>query len=85
MVTLHGTRGDNHGAAAKSHTLLYHSIDHVRFVSPCLTPGRFSILKDKDGNIFIDRDGNIFEYVLQFLRSGKVDVPKQIDMYGTTV
>ena len=31
---------------------------------------------DKDGNYFIDRPGHIFQYILQFLRCGKLVLPK---------
>ena len=31
---------------------------------------------DGDGNYFIDRCGHIFQYILQFLRSGKLVLPK---------
>ena len=39
-----------------------------------LLSGRFDVLKDKEGRIFIDRDGSYFKYILNYLRaSGVVD------------
>jgi len=32
---------------------------------------------DKNKNYFIDRDGEIFRYILQYLRSGEVTLPKE--------
>ena len=35
-----------------------------------------SLLTDKDGYYFTDRCGHIFQYILQFLRCGKLVLPK---------
>lgn len=37
--------------------------------------GRRSVAKDTRGNFFIDRDGPMFRYVLNFLRSSKLNLP----------
>ena len=37
--------------------------------------GNLPVTTDKDGYYFIDRCGYIFEYILQFLRSGKLILP----------
>ena len=37
--------------------------------------GRRSVAKDSRGNFFIDRDGPMFRYVLNFLRSSKLNLP----------
>ena len=37
--------------------------------------GRRSVARDSRGNFFIDRDGPMFRYVLNFLRSSKLNVP----------
>ena len=40
-----------------------------------LLSGRFASTKDKDGNFFVDRSGKYFEYILDYLRTGKWRVP----------
>ena len=37
--------------------------------------------KDEDGYYFIDRCGHIFQYILQFLRCGKLVLPKQFNEF----
>ena len=37
--------------------------------------GRQSVAKDSRGNFFIDRDGAMFRYVLNFLRSARMNLP----------
>lgn len=37
--------------------------------------GRRPVAKDSRGNFFIDRDGPMFRYVLNFLRSSKLNLP----------
>ena len=32
--------------------------------------------KNDEGRVFIDRNGNLFEYILDYLRNGEWDVPK---------
>ena len=38
-----------------------------------------SLSKDEDGYYFIDRCGHIFQYILQFLRCGKLVLPKHFN------
>jgi len=42
--------------------------------------GDVPLVKDKEGNIFIDRDGTSFEYILDFLRNGEMIYPSDIDL-----
>lgn len=39
--------------------------------------GRHPLLKDGSGRYFIDRDGAMFNYILNFLRDGEVDLPRE--------
>lgn len=41
--------------------------------------------KDQHGCYFIDRDGNIFKYVLNFLRSSRLSLPKDFKDYDLLV
>lgn len=36
---------------------------------------------DKDGSYFIDRNGEMFQYILEFLRSGDLTLPKKFDKF----
>uniref|UniRef100_A0A672GB53 Potassium channel tetramerization domain containing 11 n=1 Tax=Salarias fasciatus TaxID=181472 RepID=A0A672GB53_SALFA len=38
--------------------------------------GQIPALRDRRGNVFIDRDGNVFRHILNFLRSGALDLPR---------
>lgn len=38
--------------------------------------------QDDKGNYFIDRDGNMFRYILNFLRSGQLDLPEDFKEYS---
>ena len=38
--------------------------------------GRHEVPRDDDGYVFIDRDGTHFRIILNFLRTGVLDVPK---------
>ncbi|KAF7645747.1 hypothetical protein LDENG_00198540 [Lucifuga dentata] len=37
--------------------------------------GQIPVLRDKQGNVFIDRDGKVFRYILNYLRSSCLDLP----------
>eukprot|EP01084_Bolivina_argentea_P048687 89679_1 len=37
--------------------------------------GNFSLKPSKDGSYFIDRNGTFFEYILDFLRTGQINIP----------
>lgn len=37
--------------------------------------GLIPVLRDNRGNVFIDRDGKAFRYILNYLRSGFLDLP----------
>lgn len=37
--------------------------------------GQIPVVRDSRGNVFIDRDGKAFRYILNFLRSGSLDLP----------
>jgi len=43
-----------------------------------LLSGRFASTRDRDGNLFVDRNGRLFEYVLDYLRTGKWRVPTKV-------
>jgi len=38
--------------------------------------GRYELIKNDEGRIFIDRDGKYFRYILEFLRDGEWDLPE---------
>merc|ERR1712129_682083 len=40
--------------------------------------GLFSLKPCNDGSYFIDRNGKYFEYILEFLRTSKLNVPQDI-------
>ena len=37
--------------------------------------GKFALIKQADGSIFIDRDGETFQFILDYLRSGNITLP----------
>ncbi|KAM9837617.1 BTB/POZ domain-containing protein KCTD21-like [Aulostomus maculatus] len=37
--------------------------------------GQMPLLRDPQGNVFIDRDGKVFRYILNYLRSSSLDLP----------
>lgn len=37
--------------------------------------GQIPLLRDNQGNVFIDRDGKVFRYILHYLRSSSLDLP----------
>lgn len=47
-----------------------------------LLSDRIPSLKDKDNNYFIDRNGTLFEFVLDFLRTGDLDLPEHISKHA---
>jgi len=44
--------------------------------------GRRPVAMDSRGSFFIDRDGPMFRYVLNFLRSSKLNLPDNFQEYG---
>lgn len=38
--------------------------------------GQIPVLRDNRGNVFIDRDGKVFRYILNYLRTSTLDLPK---------
>lgn len=38
--------------------------------------------EDSNGNFFIDRDGSIFRFILNYIRTGKLHLPKDFTEYG---
>lgn len=38
---------------------------------------------DKEGNVFVDRDGRMFQYILGFLRSGKLCLPDDFSEFDS--
>lgn len=38
--------------------------------------GRHAIHKNEEGRVFIDRNGKLFEYILDYLRNGEWDIPR---------
>jgi len=44
-----------------------------------LFSGKYQIKKQRDGTIFIDRDGTHFRLLLNFMRSGQIVFPKDLD------
>ena len=37
--------------------------------------GQIPVLRDNNGNVFIDRDGRVFRHILNYLRSSSLDLP----------
>ncbi|XP_072018527.1 uncharacterized protein [Amphiura filiformis] len=47
----------------------------------CMFSGTLPSALDKEGNYFIDRDGTLFRYVLNFLRTSRLVLPKNFTEY----
>ncbi len=45
-----------------------------------IVKGEVPIIKDKDGNIFLDKNGAIFEYILDYLRDKQLVYPDNAKM-----
>ena len=45
-----------------------------------IVKGEVPIIKDKDGNIFLDKNGAIFEYILDYLRDKELVYPDNAKM-----
>ena len=58
--------------------LLYGSIHYLCW-EQCLPKMYVPLSTDEDGCHFIDRCGYIFQYILQFLRCGKLVLPKHFN------
>jgi len=43
--------------------------------------GRYNVKKDEDDCVFIDRDGTHFRYILNYLRDGSLNLPKEELLY----
>jgi len=64
-----------------SATLLQHGDNYFSG----LLSGKFSKLEDETGSYFIDRNGNHFAPILEYLRSGEVDIPKEMSRKAVLV
>jgi hypothetical protein len=42
--------------------------------------GRYQIIKNEEGRIFIDRDGKFFDYILEYLRDGEWNLPPDVEL-----
>ena len=42
--------------------------------------GKFSLKQSKDGSYFIDRNGKYFEYILDYMRNGKLNITRNTEL-----
>jgi len=52
------------------------TLSHAHSMLSCMFSGNFTLVYDNEGYVFIDRDGKWFNLILNFLRDGKIEIPK---------
>jgi len=52
------------------------TLSHGNSMISGMFSGKFPLVYDNEGYIFIDRDGKWFNLILNFLRDGKIEIPR---------